>query len=84
MIAVRYPLTDIANHVIQSEPIWTEGADRRRLPIVPLGAAAIAIGVVLADVVGCNRRCAHGQMQELPSSDQIYALTKLLNLKPSR
>jgi len=33
---------------------------------------------------GWKCRCAHGQTQELPSVDQTYALTKLLNLEPSR
>src|SRR5262245_16688052 len=44
------PLPDIASHVIKAKCIWLEGPNWRRLFIIPLASAAVAIGVVLPDV----------------------------------
>src|SRR5580658_5339318 len=56
--AIFSPLKDIADHIIETQPVRSERADRRSLAFVPLAAAAIAVGVVLADVVapGIRRR----------------------------
>jgi hypothetical protein len=49
--AIFSPPPDVADHVIKPEFIRRERADRRGLPVIPLAAAAIAVGVVVADVV---------------------------------
>jgi uncharacterized protein YqgC (DUF456 family) len=67
MIAVLHPLPDVASHVIEAKRIGGERANRRRMPPVPLAAAAVTIGVVLADlvapIIGC--RCT-GASRVLP------------------
>jgi hypothetical protein len=49
--AVLYPLPDVANHVIETEFVWREGADRSGLCEVPPASAASAIGMIVTDVV---------------------------------
>jgi hypothetical protein len=49
--AILDSLPDVADDVIETELVRCEGANRRRLSIVPLADAADAVGVVLADVV---------------------------------
>ena len=51
MGTILCPPPDVARHIVETKPVGGERADRRRLLIVPLAAAAVAIGVVLADVV---------------------------------
>ena len=49
--AILHPFPDVAVHVVEAERIGGERADRRRLLVVPLAAAAVAVGVALADLV---------------------------------
>jgi hypothetical protein len=49
--AILDPLPDIANHVIQTELVRREGADRSGLCGVALAAAAGAIGIIGASLV---------------------------------
>ena len=49
--AIFDPLPDITNHVIETEMVRREGADRSGLRGVPPAAATGAIGIVAADVV---------------------------------
>ena len=49
--AILDPLPDIANHVMETELVWPERADRSRLRGVPLAAAAGAIGIIGASLV---------------------------------
>src|ERR1043166_8864442 len=51
MDAVLDPLKNIPDHVIEAERIGLERADGRCLHVIPVAAAALAIGVVLADVI---------------------------------
>ena len=50
-VAVRHPLPDIAVHVIKPKGIGRKAPHRGRLFIIPLAAAAIAVGPVAADGV---------------------------------
>jgi hypothetical protein len=49
--AVLYPFPDIADHVMETESVRREGANRSGLCAVPLAAAASAIGIIAADRV---------------------------------
>jgi hypothetical protein len=49
--AVLDPLPDVASHIIETELVRREGADRSGLRGVPFAAAASAIGIVGADLV---------------------------------
>src|SRR5262245_41404507 len=51
VLAILDPLRDIAMHVMETECIGGERADGSRPLIVPLAAAAVAIGVPFADLV---------------------------------
>src|SRR5262249_32655045 len=54
------PFPNIAGHVVKTEGIRLEGANRRRLLVIPFAAAAIAIGIALAWLIapGIAGRCA--------------------------
>src|SRR5262249_57150588 len=49
VVAILRPLTDIAHHVVETEPVRGKRADRRGLPGVPLAATGGAVGIVRAD-----------------------------------
>ena len=49
--AIRRPLPDIAQHAVKPERIGREAVDVRQFAVVPLAAAAVAVGIVGADVV---------------------------------
>src|SRR5215475_5790531 len=51
VIAVFDPLPYIAMHIVETEGVWLERADRRSLLLVPLTTAAVAICAVRADFV---------------------------------
>src|SRR4051794_2252263 len=51
MCAVHDPFPNIADRVTETKLICGKGACRRRLAFIPLAPAAVAIGVVLTDIV---------------------------------
>jgi hypothetical protein len=51
MIAILHPLEHVTRHVVEAERVGLERADRRGLAVIPLAAAAIAVGIFLADLV---------------------------------
>jgi Autotransporter beta-domain len=58
--AILHPLIQVSVHVVETERIGFERPDRRRLLVVPLAAAVLAVRVPLADLVAPEifRRCA--------------------------
>jgi hypothetical protein len=61
-------------HVIETEPVRCEGADWSRLSVIPLTAAALAVGIPLADlhlhgkVENCGRHHIGGARMALVRS----------------
>src|SRR5262249_43048212 len=51
VIAILYPLKYVARHVVEAKLIGLERSDRRGLPVIPLAAAPITVGVALADLL---------------------------------
>src|SRR5262245_7996141 len=51
MPTILDPFPDIAVHVVETERIGGERADRGGLSTVPLAAAAVAVGVAFADLL---------------------------------
>jgi hypothetical protein len=51
MDAILNPFPSIAVHVVEAECIGGERANRSCLMEVPLAAAALAVGVALADLI---------------------------------
>ncbi len=57
MPAIRRPFPGISQHAHQAEGVGRETVDRRQQLVVPARAAAIAIGVALADLIAPPARC---------------------------
>src|SRR5262249_33661991 len=51
VIAILDPFPEVAVHVVEAERVGEERADWRRLPAIPLTAAAVAVGVPVPDLV---------------------------------
>src|SRR5260221_14110005 len=50
VIAILYPLPNVAMHVVETERIGLERSNWRGLAVIPLAAATVTIGVPLADL----------------------------------
>src|ERR687888_218486 len=81
MIAILYPLPHIAYRVIQPPGVRRERAYRRRLLVIPLAAAAIAVSAVLPDLIAPpigSLRPRSGRVLPLCRGGQPVALAGLL------
>src|SRR5262249_48612759 len=51
VVAILGPLKDVPDHVVEAKSIRCERTDRRRLLVIPLATATVAVGIVPPDFV---------------------------------